>query len=99
MAEHVDQEAWDGLAALYRRNGYARRLDPARRAEEGELYKKGDEVRLVAGSAAELAEMRALLRRVGIKPARPFRKGNGWRQPIYGVAEVARFLATTGNAG
>lgn len=81
------------LAAFFHRNGYVRRKDPVRRAVKGRLYKKGAEVRLVADSAAELAEIRRLLKRAGFKLARPFAKARQWRQPVYGVAEVARFLS------
>jgi hypothetical protein len=81
------------LAAFFRRNGYVRRVDAVRRVMDGQLYKKGAEVRLVAESAAELAEIRRLLRRAGFKAARPFAKGRQWRQPVYGIAEVARFLS------
>lgn len=82
------------LAELFRRNGYVRRLNAERRDAEGYWgYKKGDEVRLVANSLAELAEIRQLLRAAGFKPGRPFRKARQYRQPLYGRAQVARFLA------
>ena len=84
------------LASFFRRNGYIRRLDPVRRVDSGQLYKKGAEVRLVAESAAELRLIRRLLRQAGFKPRRPFRKGRQWRQPLYGVEAVARFLALIG---
>jgi hypothetical protein len=53
-------------------------------------------VRLVAESKAELTEIRQLLKRAGFKLARPFAKARQWRQPVYGVAEVARFLSLVG---
>ncbi len=56
------------LADYFHRNGYVRRIDAVRRAEEGQLYKKGAEVRLVANSRAELAEIRRLLRQAGLEP-------------------------------
>jgi hypothetical protein len=84
------------LAELFCRNGYVRSANPVRQELEGRLYKKGAEVRLVADSKAELAEIRRLLRRAGFKRARPFAKARQWRQPIYGVAEVARFLSLIG---
>ena len=87
----IAPEVIERLAAYFRRNGYVRRLDPARRAKEGPDYKKGDEVRLVAESEAELTEIRRLLKRAGFKLARPFAHARQWRQPIYGVATVARF--------
>lgn len=85
------------LAAYFHRNGYIRRLDAIRRLTDGQLYKKGAEVRLVAESKSELAEIRRLLRRAGFRTARPFAKGQQWRQPLYGVAEVARFLDLVGS--
>jgi hypothetical protein len=84
------------LSAYFHRNGYVRRIDAVRRVSKGKLYKKGAEVRLVAESVAELREIRRLLKDAGFKRARPFAKGRQWRQPVYGVAEVARFLALVG---
>jgi hypothetical protein len=84
------------LAELFHRNGYVRSVNPVRRKKEGRLYKKGAEVRLVAESAAELREIRQLLKRAGFQRARPFAKGRQWRQPIYGVKEVAQFLRLVG---
>ncbi len=84
------------LSAFFHRNGYVRRVDAVRRKEKGHLYKKGAEVRLVAESRAELAEIRRLLKQAGFKRARPFAKARQWRQPVYGVAEVARFLSLVG---
>lgn len=89
-------EVVERLAEFFHRNGYVRRVDSVRRVVEGRLYKKGAELRLVAESAAELAEIRRLLRRAGFKLARPFAKARQWRQPVYGVAEVARFLTLVG---
>jgi hypothetical protein len=84
------------LRAFFQRNGYVRRLDPARRANDGQSYKKGDEVRLVADSKAELDQIRRLLARAGFSVARPFSHSRQWRQPIYGVTAVARFLTMVG---
>ena len=82
------------LAALFRQNGYVRRPNADRRADEGyHLYKKGAEVRLVAPTTADLEEVQHLLTRAGFKPARPFAKGRKWCQPVYGMGEVDRFLA------
>lgn len=97
MAEVIpEREVVKRLAAYFHRNGYVRRLDQDRRKAKGMLYKKGAEVRLVAESRAELAEIRRFLRLAGFKRARPFAKGRQWRQPVYGVAEVARFLWLVG---
>jgi hypothetical protein len=88
------------LAAFFHRNGYVRRLNPARRAKLKRRYHKGDEVRLVAESVAELRAIRRLLRAAGFKPGRPFAKARQWRQPVYGRAAVTRFLGlVTGSAG
>lgn len=88
------------LAAMFRRNGYVRFQRADRIAAEGHrVYKKGDEVRLVAESVAELRAIRRLLRAAGFKTGRPFTKANQWRQPVYGRAEVARFLALVGEGG
>ena len=84
------------LTELFRRNRYVRSVNPVRRLVNGRLYKKGAEVRLVAESKAELAEIRRLLKLAGFKRARPFAKARQWRNPIYGVAEVARFLSLIG---
>ncbi|MBL8693039.1 MAG: hypothetical protein JNJ88_02990 [Planctomycetes bacterium] len=81
------------LAEFFDRNGYARWQSPSRREKEGwQRYKKGDEVRLVASSAAELEEIRDLLRRAGIHPGRPFVKGRQFGQPIYGRQAVEQFF-------
>jgi hypothetical protein len=81
------------LARFFHRNGYVRRQNEQRLGEEGwEVYKKGDEVRLVASSEAELAVVRRLLERAGFRPGRPFVKGRQFRQPVYGKQAVQRFL-------
>jgi hypothetical protein len=82
------------LARFFERNGYARWQASRRVEEEGwQRYKKGDEVRLVANSAAELKVIRALLRAAGFRPGRPFAKGRQYRQPLYGRQVVVAFLA------
>jgi hypothetical protein len=60
------------LKAYFHRNGYVRRVDAVRRVKKGHLYKKGAEVRLVAQSEDELADIRDLLKSAGFKLARPF---------------------------
>jgi hypothetical protein len=92
----VEPWAAERLAVFFHRNGYVRALDPERRKKNGRSYRKGAEVRLVAWSRAELKEIRQLLKRAGFKVVRPFAKDNQWRQPVYGVAEVARFLTLVG---
>lgn len=81
------------LRELFNRNGYVRLQDPDRVESGGREYKKGDEVRLVADSRAELTEIRRLLTEAGFKLGRPFAKANQFRQPFYGRDQVARFLA------
>lgn len=79
--------------ASFRRNGYVRRPNRARLAEEGyQHYKKGYEVRLVASSREELQVLRRSLREAGFIPGRAFRKARQYRQPVYGREAVARFL-------
>ena len=94
--QQVDRRAIAKLAAYYRRNGYIRKINPVRRRAEGDDYKKGDEVRLVAESYQELLLIRRLLKRVDFRPGRPFRKANQWRLPLYGVRTVKRFLSLIG---
>jgi hypothetical protein len=84
------------LAVFFHRNGYVRRINKVRRKKEGRLYKKGNEVRLVASSAGELTEIRRLLKQAGFNLAQPFAKARQWCQPVYGVAEVSRFLSLVG---
>lgn len=95
-ANHGDIIA--ALAGFFHRNGYVRQQNADRLAAEGHTrYKKGDEIRLVTDTKAELAEIRRLLRATGFKFGRPFRKSNQYRQPIYGRTQVARFLAFIGH--
>jgi len=81
------------LARAFRLRGYVRRQDKRRLTREGYMrYKKGDEVRLMANSAAEVMLLQRLLRRAGFKPGRAFAKGRQYRQPIYGREQVRQFL-------
>jgi len=85
------------LAALFERNGYVRRQNAGRVADEGPArYKKGDEVRLIANSEAELHRVRELLESAGFTPGKPYAQGGKFRQPLYGRREVARFLDMIG---
>lgn len=86
------------LTALFERNGYVRWQNPDRIAEVGsQVYKKGDEVRLVAESDAELAHIQQLLEVRGFVSGRPFVKGKyQYCVPIYGREQVTRFLAVVG---
>lgn len=99
VAGIASESVAERLRGFYRRNGYVRRCNVERRDALGaQVYKKGDEVRLVAHSFAELAVIRRLLRAAGFKPGRPFRKARQYRQPVYGRGEVARFLEVIGEA-
>ncbi len=87
------------LGAFYRRNGYVRWQNVRRQRNEPHAsYKKGDEVRLVAESRAELRLIRRLLGRTGFRVVRPFIKGRQYRQPLYGRDEVRRFLQLIGES-
>lgn len=88
------------LAEFYRRNGYARWQD-TRRAEKvgAKRYKKGDEVRLVANTPAELTLIRQLLLEAGFRPGLPFGKGHQYRLPLYGREQVKQFLELIGELG
>jgi len=88
------------LAWFYRRNGYLRRCDPLRRELLGSrAYKRGDEIRLVANSAEELALIRRLLHEAGFRPGAPFGHSGQHRQPVYGREAVRRFLELVGARG
>ncbi len=85
------------LAAFIGRNGYFRLPNSARREREGhQVYKKGYEVRLVAGSKSELRQIRSLLRRAGFSVAKPYAKAQQWVQPVYGRQAVERFCQFCG---
>ena len=96
-AVRVSKAVVKQLAWFFHRNGYVRLLNLERRSELGrQIYKKGDEARLVANSLTELAVIQRLLQAAGFKLGKPFQKGQQYRQPIYGRAEVARFLSMVG---
>ena len=81
------------LADIFAKGGYVRFQNPERLREGSQSYRKGEEVRLMASSMAELRTIRRLLRTEGFSPGRPFLKHSKWCQPLYGVEAVARFLA------
>lgn len=87
------------LTDIFDRNGYVRRQNPGRVAQEGwTRYKKGDEVRLCVCSEVELERLRSLLVSAGFKPGSPYLQGNGYRQPLYGRKQVAAFLELIGRS-
>ena len=81
------------LAAYFARNGYVRRKNPERAEADGQSYKKGYEIRLVAADEAELEEIGRLLLEAGFKAGRPYAKARRWALPIYGKRAVERFMA------
>ncbi len=88
------------LAAFYKRNGYVRKQNTKRLDKEGYMgYKKGDEVRLVVATRAELATVKRLLKAAGIKHGKPFAKAQQIAVPIYGRYQVAQFLKFIGSRG
>ncbi len=80
------------LLRLYQRNGCLRMADPARRAQEGEQYHKGYEVRIILYTAEELALVRTLILDAGLKPGRPYKRRGDIVQPVYGRKAVERFV-------
>ena len=92
MRALITDEQIEWLVSVFRRNGYVRRQNLERCATDGQGYKKGEEVRLVADSKAELTQIRCVLRLAGFKPGWPFPKAKQFRQPVYGKEQVARFL-------
>jgi hypothetical protein len=81
------------LANFYLRSGYGRVQNKQRYSRDGPAqYKKGDEIRLVVYSDEELDRVQELLDRAGFHAGQPFPKHSRWVQPIYGKAQVVRFL-------
>lgn len=85
-------EAMAELLRWFERGGYIRRYDPERRAQEGQGYKKGYEVRFVLGSEDDLQVVRRLLTAAELRPGKPFRKHQRYVQPVYGRAAVDWFV-------
>jgi hypothetical protein len=93
----TEQNAAKKLAFYFYRNGYVCCVDLEKRDTLGaRTYKKGDEIRLVATSDAELLTMQELLLSAGFSLGNPFKKAQQYCQPIYGRNEVARFLSLIG---
>jgi len=89
VASETQPEA--ALVERFQRNGYMRGPNHDRREEEPRNYKKGYEIRLVANTQREITAVRRLLRQVGLKGGKPFKKNNQWVQPIYGKQAMDRF--------
>lgn len=79
------------LVRLFQDRGYMRVPDRRRREEEPVTYKKGYEIRFVTRSQKQLLLIRRLLRQVGLKPGKPFRKRDDWIQPVYGRQALEEF--------
>jgi len=82
------------LAVFFHRNGYVREPDAKRKAKDGDKYRKGYEVRLVANSATELRKMQRALRAQKFSFGSPYDRGSQIILPIYGKEAVTRFLAS-----
>ena len=89
------EQSWSEayLAESYHHRGYMREPDVIRKKKDGQSYKKGHEVRFVACSDDELAEIRHYLREAGFDLARPYDKGKKIVQPVYGKENMERFKA------
>ena len=93
------REAERLLAEVFVRGGCFRTPDPKRRKADGQSYKKGYEVRLPVSNDRELAHLRRCLNRIGIKPARPYKKHRQVIQVVYGKSAVAAFAELLAHAG
>lgn len=81
------------LRKAFAQKGYVRYKNEKRSNLEGyDCYKKGYEVRLIARSEAELADLMAALSAFGFRAGRAFLKAKQWVLPLYGRVEVERFL-------
>jgi hypothetical protein len=85
------------LTTFFERNGCVRLVNEKRREQEGQKYKKGYEVRLVAYSEEELKNIRQLLLRVGFKVGKSYKKHRQIIQPIYGKTAVEWFMGRAKN--
>ena len=81
------------LAESFYHRGYIREPKEIRKRMEGQSYKKGYEVRFVACSDDELAEIRHYLQEAGFELARPYNNGTKRVQPVYGKKNMERFKA------
>jgi hypothetical protein len=91
------REAIAELSTRFQHSGHVRQQDIERLKEFGYMrYKKGDEVRLAARTEQELVRIQELLRCLDISFGKPFAKGRGFCQPIYGREQVKHFLSLIG---
>ncbi len=85
------REARRFLRLIFRKNGYLRLPNPARRGSDSQNYKKGYEVRLVLDTKKELQDTRRVLQQSGFQTSSVFTKGRKFVQPIYGKSAVEAF--------
>lgn len=90
----VTNSAQSKLLGYFNRNGHIRLPDLKRRKKKDPEYKKGYEIRFVAYDKKELAEIRELLRSLGLTVAKFHKKGNLLVQPVYGELTMKRFWKT-----
>jgi hypothetical protein len=69
---------------------YFRFPDKKQRKNEGQAYKQGYEVRLVAKDKIELKKLQSLLKDLGFDIGKPFSKGSQFVQPVYGKYQVEK---------
>ncbi len=81
------------LVRYFLRDGYVRSPVIARLSEGPRQYKKGHEVRIVADSNLELAQIGELIESVGLPKGKPFMKHSKLIQPMYGK-EAAKSILT-----
>ena len=79
------------LKGYFRRNGYVREANAARKREGASVYKKGCEVRLVLDDKREVRAVVRALKTVDLKPGKVFEKHGKLVVPIYGKAALVWF--------
>ncbi len=79
------------LSELLGGNGYVRFQNIDRKAE-GQAYKKGWEVRLIAEDESDAQRIETLARSLDFRPGRKFLKGRKYVVPIYGWQAVEAFF-------
>jgi hypothetical protein len=87
----MDKSVKTQLLYFFHRNGYFRVVNPRRRKQKGQNYKKGYEIRFVARNREELREIRLLLKKAKFKRGKPFLKGLQFVQPVYGKKFYEQF--------
>jgi hypothetical protein len=85
-----------GNLRIPNRTKQRRSLAASKRTGRKSAYRKGYEIRIAAGSPAEVRELSRLLRAAGFTPGKPFAKGRRTIVPVYGYESVERFAALAG---